>query len=53
MATPHPSKAGVRTTPLPSGESVPVLGQGTWDMGEHATGAPTSRRAAARASTSA
>jgi diketogulonate reductase-like aldo/keto reductase len=35
MATPHPSEAGVRTTPLPSGETVPVLGQGTWAMGEH------------------
>ena len=28
--------SGVRTTKLPSGESVPVLGQGTWRMGEDA-----------------
>jgi diketogulonate reductase-like aldo/keto reductase len=28
------SSAGVRTTTLPSGEAVPVLGQGTWGMGE-------------------
>jgi diketogulonate reductase-like aldo/keto reductase len=26
--------AGVRTTPLPSGEAVPVLGMGTWHMAE-------------------
>ncbi|RWO91784.1 aldo/keto reductase [Mesorhizobium sp.] len=26
----------IRTTTLPSGEAVPVLGQGTWKMGEHA-----------------
>jgi diketogulonate reductase-like aldo/keto reductase len=25
----------MRTTKLPSGEAVPVLGQGTWGMGEH------------------
>jgi diketogulonate reductase-like aldo/keto reductase len=25
----------VRTTQLPSGEAVPVLGQGTWHLGEH------------------
>lgn len=31
----------MRTIPLPSGEPIPVLGQGTWFMGEHA-----SRRAA-------
>ncbi|GGI19472.1 aldo/keto reductase [Oxalicibacterium faecigallinarum] len=31
----------MRTTKLPSGESVPVLGQGTWYMGDH-----PSRRAA-------
>ena len=24
----------IRTTTLPSGEAVPVLGQGTWKMGE-------------------
>src|ERR1700748_3843133 len=24
----------VRTTPLPSGRAIPVLGQGTWRMGE-------------------
>src|SRR6185369_141607 len=24
----------VRTTPLPSGRPIPVLGQGTWHMGE-------------------
>ena len=28
---------GVRTTTLPSGEAVPVLGQGTWHMGEKAS----------------
>jgi diketogulonate reductase-like aldo/keto reductase len=28
------SGAAVRTTSLPSGEAVPVLGQGTWGMGE-------------------
>src|SRR5919108_555500 len=27
---------GVRTTKLPSGEAVPVLGQGTWQMAESA-----------------
>jgi diketogulonate reductase-like aldo/keto reductase len=26
---------GVPTTPLPAGEAVPVLGQGTWHMGEN------------------
>jgi len=26
--------SGIRTTTLPSGEAVPVLGQGTWGMGE-------------------
>jgi hypothetical protein len=28
------TRPGVRTTKLPSGESVPVLGQGTWHLGE-------------------
>ena len=28
---------GVRTTSLPSGEAVPILGQGTWHMGEKAS----------------
>jgi diketogulonate reductase-like aldo/keto reductase len=28
--------AAVRTSKLPSGEAVPVLGQGTWHMGEDA-----------------
>lgn len=28
------TEAAVRTTSLPSGEAVPVLGQGTWHMGE-------------------
>src|SRR3954469_16335887 len=27
-------KTSVRTTPLPSGENIAVLGQGTWHMGE-------------------
>ncbi len=26
--------SGIRTTQLPAGEAVPVLGQGTWNMGE-------------------
>lgn len=30
----------MRTTTLPSGENVPVLGQGTWGMGER----PAARR---------
>jgi diketogulonate reductase-like aldo/keto reductase len=30
----------VRTTTLPAGESVPVLGQGTWSMGEDQQNAP-------------
>ena len=29
-----PSATGIPTTPLPSGESVPVLGQGTWNLGD-------------------
>jgi diketogulonate reductase-like aldo/keto reductase len=29
--------ATMRTVPLPSGELVPVLGQGTWHLGEHAS----------------
>ncbi len=33
--------AGMRTVALPSGEVIPVLGQGTWQIGEH-----RSRRAA-------
>jgi len=40
QTTNHPMptiQSSVRTTPLPSGELVPVLGQGTWRMGEHAT----------------
>ena len=28
-------KISMRTCTLPSGEAVPVLGQGTWHMGEH------------------
>jgi diketogulonate reductase-like aldo/keto reductase len=31
----HTLTTGLRTTALPSGELVPVLGQGTWGMGEH------------------
>jgi diketogulonate reductase-like aldo/keto reductase len=31
----HTSATGFRTTALPSGDLVPVLGQGTWGMGEH------------------
>lgn len=31
------AKASVRTTSLPSGRSIPVLGQGTWRMGEIAS----------------
>ena len=27
--------ASIRTVKLPSGESVPALGQGTWHLGEH------------------
>jgi diketogulonate reductase-like aldo/keto reductase len=34
MATQHPSAAAFRTAALPSGETVPVLGQGTWGMAE-------------------
>src|SRR5678816_303361 len=30
------TKTSIRTTSLPSGEKVPVLGQGTWHMGEDA-----------------
>ncbi|HEV8607171.1 MAG TPA: aldo/keto reductase [Tepidisphaeraceae bacterium] len=30
------SKTSIRTTQLPSGETVPILGQGTWHMGEDA-----------------
>jgi diketogulonate reductase-like aldo/keto reductase len=33
-AQPHPRAATVRTVQLPSGEPIPVLGQGTWRMGE-------------------
>ncbi len=29
----------MRTTVLPSGEALPVLGQGTWGMGEDPAGA--------------
>jgi diketogulonate reductase-like aldo/keto reductase len=29
------SETAMRTTSLPSGETVPVLGQGTWHLGEH------------------
>jgi diketogulonate reductase-like aldo/keto reductase len=25
---------GIRTLPLPTGRTIPVLGQGTWQMGE-------------------
>jgi diketogulonate reductase-like aldo/keto reductase len=35
MATHHPSATAFRTTALPSGETVPALGQGTWGMAEH------------------
>src|SRR5580765_8476766 len=35
MATHDGTPAAVRTTTLPSGEAVPVLGQGTWAMAEH------------------
>jgi diketogulonate reductase-like aldo/keto reductase len=34
VTRPAVTSSGVRTTPLPSGEAVPVLGQGTWGMGE-------------------
>jgi aryl-alcohol dehydrogenase-like predicted oxidoreductase len=34
MATQHPSAAAFRTTALPSGETMPVLGQGTWGIAE-------------------
>jgi len=37
MATHHPSATGLRTTALPSGETVAVLGQGTWGMADHPT----------------
>ncbi len=30
------STPSIRTLPLPSGETIPVLGQGTWGMGENA-----------------
>jgi diketogulonate reductase-like aldo/keto reductase len=30
------STSAIRTTTLPSGEALSVLGQGTWNMGEHA-----------------
>jgi len=33
----EPSTSAIRTATLPSGEGIPVLGQGTWNMGEHAT----------------
>jgi diketogulonate reductase-like aldo/keto reductase len=36
-----PMHSKVRTTPLPSGQPIPVLGQGTWRMGED----PSQRRA--------
>ena len=36
MAKHTASATGIRTTPLPSGETVPVLGQGTWGMAERA-----------------
>lgn len=32
--SPHPSRSTVRTVALPSGETMVVLGQGTWGMGE-------------------
>jgi diketogulonate reductase-like aldo/keto reductase len=35
MATPHQTASTVRTTTLPSGETVPALGQGTWGMAGH------------------
>jgi diketogulonate reductase-like aldo/keto reductase len=35
MATHRSSETAFRTTSLPSGETVPVLGQGTWGMAEH------------------
>jgi len=35
MATHDETPPAVRTTTLPSGEAVPVLGQGTWAMAEH------------------
>ena len=30
------AQPSIRTTPLPSGEKIPILGQGTWHMGEDA-----------------
>jgi diketogulonate reductase-like aldo/keto reductase len=36
MAAHSPSPTTLRTVALPSGEVVPVLGQGTWGMAEHA-----------------
>src|SRR5689334_12590170 len=30
------AQTSLRTTPLPSGEKLPILGQGTWHMGEDA-----------------
>jgi diketogulonate reductase-like aldo/keto reductase len=35
MATHDQTATALRTTALPSGEAVPVLGQGTWSMAEH------------------
>jgi diketogulonate reductase-like aldo/keto reductase len=32
--------SAIRTTRLPAGEDVPVLGQGTWGMGEKSTKRP-------------
>ncbi len=43
----------VRTTRLPSGETVPVLGQGTWHMGESARNERAKRRRCAPGSISA
>ena len=37
MATHHQTATAIRTTALPSGETVPVLGQGTWGMADHPT----------------
>lgn len=34
MATHAATSASIRTTPLPSGEPIPVVGQGTWGMAE-------------------
>jgi diketogulonate reductase-like aldo/keto reductase len=35
------STSAVRTATLPSGETIPVLGQGTWNMGERADRRPS------------